>query len=96
MKKKTKKRKPEKSYIQELNRIVDEIFELHEEWTPWDWHIATGLHYMTCYNLLWRVTDFPQVRTVILLAKGAGATVNIVGDDRKIERASLKIHRAAA
>lgn len=88
----TKEVKDDKHYFSELDRILDELFELAVERNmSWrDIASAAGLSYQTVVNLGERWTRRPQYRTVVLIAKALNRQVQLT-ENKGRAKAALKI-----
>ena len=72
------KSKDPKWYYQELDRILDELFEdaVKMGYTNWNRIAeASGLTHNCISNLGERITQRPQLRTVLMLARAVNKTV---------------------
>lgn len=68
-------------YERELNRLVDEIYEEACNVRGWKWQKLAdkaGLSYQTIRRLGNRETRLPQLRTVILLVKAVGMSIQLI------------------
>lgn len=64
-------------YERKLNEIVDQIFGAFKEWTLQEIANASKLSIATVWRLEQRVTKLPRLKTVFMLAKAAGMSVEI-------------------
>jgi hypothetical protein len=81
----------DKYYFDELDRILDELFEIATD-KGWSWtNLASeaGLAYQTVINLGERWTKRPQFRTVLLLARAVD--YQILVEEREGQRPVLEI-----
>lgn len=88
----TKDVKSDKFYFQELDRVLDELFEVAtDRGLSWrDLAKESGLCYQTVVNLGERWTKRPQYRTVILIAKALNRQVELTTTKGR-SRAKLRI-----
>lgn len=85
----------DKYYFDELDRILDELFEVAVD-RGWTWaHLASeaGLAYQTVVNLGERWTKRPQFRTVLLIARAVDCELWV--QEREGKKPVLKIHAAS-
>lgn len=84
----------DKLYFQELDRILDELFEeAAERGLTWqDLAAQSGLHVRTIQNLGERWTKRPQFRTVLLIASALDRKINLY--DVSSKAPSLRIAKA--
>jgi len=64
-------------YIDSLNEIVDELFEMAYR-RKWNWGRfadAAGVNYQTVKNLGTKKTRLPQFRTILFLCEALGGTL---------------------
>ncbi len=69
----------DREYYKILDKVVDEVFQKAAmlDLTDADLARVTGLSYPTILNLDNRVTRYPQLRTVIMLAKGMNMVLSL-------------------
>jgi transcriptional regulator with XRE-family HTH domain len=75
------KRRNHKIYYDGLNEILDHVFdeaELTNNFTVKQLAEKAGLGMATVYNLRNRYTEYPQFRTVFLLARAVGLKMEIL------------------
>lgn len=85
----------EKYYFDELDRILDDLFEVATD-KGWSWtQLASeaGLAYQTVVNLGERWTKRPQFRTVLLIARAVDH--QILAEERQGKKPVLSIMREA-
>jgi lambda repressor-like predicted transcriptional regulator len=81
----------ERYYYEELDRILDELFEVAEQ-RGWSWtQLASeaGLAYQTVVNLGERWTNRPQFRTVLLVARAVDREFQV--EEREGAKPVLKV-----
>ena len=85
----------DKYYFEELDRILDELFEVAVD-RGWSWgELASeaGLAYQTVVNLGERWTKRPQFRTVLLIARAVDCELWV--QEREGKKPMLKIMAAS-
>ena len=75
------------TYRQQLNRLLDEIFEASGNMTLTDMAKAAGLCLQTVSRIDRRETKLPQLRTVLNLAHAVGMDFQLVKTRIKLRRA---------
>lgn len=75
------------TYEKFLDGVVDDIFNEAAKRHTWQ-QLAkkAGVSHTTVYRLGMRITRFPQLRTVFLLAKAAGLNVRLIKKELQIYR----------
>jgi hypothetical protein len=79
-------------YERELNRLIDDLFCEATNIHGWNWQKLAnraGLSYTCVYRLGTYQTRLPQLRTIILLCKALGYTIELV------QKAIIKKSKAA-
>jgi hypothetical protein len=74
------------SYERYLNKLLDELFA--QTYNVWSWHEfaqMAGVSYSTVYRLGKRITRFPHLRTVFLLARAVNINLPTIKVNRKIK-----------
>jgi hypothetical protein len=82
-------RKPEAKYETFLDDLIDEIFEeAAKEWTWSEFAKEAGVAYTTVCRLGERITRFPELRTIYLMAGAVGMDVKLIKHRVRMARAA--------
>jgi len=76
-------------YEQYLDKVIDVLFtEAYTRFTWEEWAIEAGVSKTTVYRLGMRLTKYPQLRTVMLLAKAVNVDLPAIKKLQKLRRAA--------
>ena len=70
------------AYERKLNQILDEIFVAFKDWTLKEIADVSKLAISTVWRIEQRYTKLPRFKTVFMLAKAAGFTIDVTLNKR--------------